>query len=73
MDVERAQKLPRSLEEAFQALESDDVMKAALGHRFVFRYVTAKRDYETKPFSQTEFRTEEEEIEYKRERYLISL
>ena len=73
MDVEHAQKLPSSLEEAFQALENDDVMKDALGPRFVSYYVTAKRDYEIKAFSEKKFESEEEKMEYERERYLISL
>nr|KAG5711215.1 hypothetical protein BaRGS_004859 [Batillaria attramentaria] len=67
MDTEHAQKLPSSLEEAVQALEKDDVMVEALGKRFVSWYVTAKRDYEIRPFTETEFSSEEEKMKFERE------
>ncbi|KAK7503269.1 hypothetical protein BaRGS_00005534 [Batillaria attramentaria] len=73
MDTEHAQKLPSSLEEAVQALEKDDVMVEALGKRFVSWYVTAKRDYEIRPFTETEFSSEEEKMKFERERYFVSL
>ncbi|KAK7108012.1 glutamine synthetase-like [Littorina saxatilis] len=73
MDTEHAQTLPKSLEEAFQALEDDKVVQNALGHQLISYYVAAKRDYEIKAFNQKHFKTDEEKIAFERERYLVSL
>ena len=72
MDVENAQKLPRSLEEALHALENDEILKDTLGHRFVSYYIMAKKEYDICP-SQRLFKSEKEKLEYEREKYLECL
>lgn len=73
MDTEHALKLPSSLEEAFDSLEKDEVLTETLGKRFVSYYLTAKRDYEIRPFTETVFSSEEEQMKFEQERSFVSL
>ncbi|PVD28512.1 hypothetical protein C0Q70_11100 [Pomacea canaliculata] len=73
MDLEHAQKLPVSLEEALDVFENDEVMLEAFGQRFVSCFVTGKWDGELTEYNLLWTAPEEKIIKFERKKYLESL
>ncbi|XP_076462694.1 glutamine synthetase-like [Babylonia areolata] len=69
MDSAQGKELPRTLAQALDALENNDVLRARLGEDFVSDFVDIKRKTEVMPFEKADLKTEEEGIAFERDMY----
>ena len=73
MDVERAGELPKTLAQALDALEKDEVLRGMLGARFVDCYTRAKREIDVQRFHNAGLTSEQQQLEFERKLYMRSL